>query len=199
MSVRFYCSSLLCFLLSGYVYAGDEAANSSIRNLYNELIAESGLQFAMPEDFTDIAPQKNDELHYERAILHKTGNLELRFVIRPLGRIQIEYNDPHNASPEPNHLFPLLFESLSTQLSVGGNAYSKPYPLDQTLELFHAEMASASVFDLSEGFSDEFKQALMVGMHKNEHADAYTIFLFNDYAKVKELIQATLTTMTFIP
>ena len=142
----------------------------------------------------------NPVLHYERALRHRSGELEMRLVIRPLGRISIDYNDPHNASPEPNHLFPLLFESLISELSRrGGNTHNSEYPQPQAKKLFNAGWASAAVFDVNPDFSDSYSQALLVGIHKDNQADAYTVFLYNNSSEAKALIQSALSTLSFAP
>jgi len=169
------------------------------RGLFEQLVDEAGLQFTPPPGFTDLNPETNPVLPYERALRHDSGQLEIRYIIRPLGRISIDYEDPHNAAHEPNHLFPLLFESLINALSSGGNTPNKEYPPEQATELFNAGWAAAAVFDVNPDFSDRYSQALMIGMHKDNRADAYTVFLYNEYAAVKETIQDVRSNLSFAP
>ncbi len=168
--------------------------------LFKKLIDESGLLYVPPVDFIEIKPKANPVLHYEKALRHRSGELEMRLIIRPLGRISIEYNDPHNASPEPNHLFPLLFESLLSELSRGGgNTHNSVYPQTQAKKLFNAGWASAAVFDVNPGFSETYSQALLIGIHKDGQADAYIVFLYNKPSDAKTLIQAAISTLSFAP
>ncbi len=169
------------------------------RGLFEQLADEAGLQFTPPPGFTDLTPEANPVLPYERALRHDSGQLEIRYIIRPLGRLTIDYEDPHNAAPEPNHLFPLLFESLINALSSGGNTPNREYPPAQAAELFNAGWAAAAVFDVNPEFSDRYSQALMIGMHKDNRADAYTVFLYNEYAAVKETIQDVRSNLSFAP
>ena len=171
----------------------------ALGELFRQLIEESGMQLSVPPGFADIAPVANPVLHYERALRHTSGELEIRYIIRPLGRLAIDYNDPHNAAPEPNHLFPLLFASLTSELSSGGNTPNREYPQSQANELFHAGWAAAAVFDVNPEFSATYSQALMIGMHKDNLADAYSVFLYNDYDQVKETIRAALSSLSFAP
>lgn len=152
-----------------------------------------------PAGFKDNKPQPNPVLHYERALRHDLGGLEIRYIIRPLGRLSIDYNDPHNAAPEPNHLFPLLFESLTTALSSSGNTPNNEYPQSQARGLFNADWAAASVFDVNPDFSSTYSQALMIAIHKDNQADAYSVFLYNEYSQVKEILQAALASLMFKP
>ena len=191
---------LLAFLLLTPALAATASGSAqSSSALFEQLIEESGLRFAPPPGFTVIAPEANAVLPYERALRHVSGELEIRFVIRPLGRIVIDYNDPHNASPEPNHLFPLLFESLTASLSNGGDTRDSQYPPSQARELFNAGWAAASVFDVNPEFSDDYTQGLLIGIHKDGQADAYTVFLYNEYSRVKEFVKGALYTLSFAP
>lgn len=189
----------LLYLLMQMFAATATVANETETSteLFKQLIEESGLAFSPAPDFTDIKIRPNPVIHYERALQHKSGSLELRLIIRPLARISIDYNDPHNAAPEPNHLFPLLFESMITELSSSGNTPNSEYPQAQAQELFNAGWAAAAVFDVNPKFSDTYRQALLIGIHKDRQADAYTLFLFNEYAQAKPYIQSALSTLSF--
>ncbi len=190
---------LVLLLVAPALTTTASSSAESSQALFEQLLKESGLRFEPPPDFTDIEPAANPVLHYERALKHVSGELEIRFVIRPLARISIDYNDPHNAAPEPNHLFPLLFESLTAQMSNGGNTPNTEYQQSQARELFNANWAAAAVFDVDPQFSASYSQALLIGIHKNEQADAYSVFLFNEYARAKDIIQGALSTLSFAP
>lgn len=201
MSVRLIikCLTVLLFLahsLPALAASKDIAASGT---LFEKLIKESRLSFMSPRGFADVAPEDNPVLNYEHALRHDSGKVEIRYIIRPLGRISIDYSDPHNAAPEPNHLFPLLFESLTNELSKGGNTPNKAYPESQARELFNADWAAAAVFDVNPDFSDAYSQALLIAIHKNGQADAYTVFLYDDYSKTKDIIQDALSTLSFTP
>ena len=188
---------LLCFAAA--LAAAQSIAGQTEPQLFEQLLDEAGLRFTPSPDFTDLPGEANPVLSYEHALRHRSGGLELRFIIRPLARISIDYNDPHNAAPEPNHLFPLLFESITTGLSGGGRSHDSEYPQSQAQELFNADWAAASVFDVDPEFSSTYRQALLIGIHRNGKADAYTVFLYNEYSAVRELIQGALATLSFTP
>lgn len=175
------------------------AIDKSAQQAFDQLLVESGLRMETPQHYTDIPVQTNPVLPYERAIKHESGALEVRFIIRPLSRIMIDYTDPHNAAPEPNHLFPLLFESITTQLSAGGDMPSSTFSASDAQSNFNAQWAAASVFDVVPEFSADYRSALLIGMHRNQMADAYTLFLYNDHEQAKVLINAALSTLAFTP
>lgn len=192
---------LALLLIVPLLYMTEQVASaSSEAGLFKKLIDESAMRFSPPADFSDVNPKKNSVLHYERAISHRSGELEMRFIIRPLGRISIDYEDPHNAAPEPNHLFPLLFESMINELSRrGADTHNTEYPQAQAKSLFNADWASAAVFDVNPEFTESYSQALLIAIHKDNQADAYTVFLYNESSEAKALIQSALATLSFAP
>ena len=62
-----------------------------------------------------------------------------------------------------------------------------------------AHWAAAAVFDVSADFETNHAQALVLALHRNQLADAYSIFLFDDYEQVKERINASLASLAFLP
>jgi len=184
-------------LLLGIALSAAAATDLGNRQAFDRLLDESGLHLESSSSFIDIPISANPVLPYEHAMRHESGELELRFIIRPLNRIEIEYNDPHNAAPEPNHLFPLLFESLIDRLSANSNYNSRTLSEPEARDKFNAQWAALSIFDINPEFTSDYKNAILLAMHKNDHADAYTLFLYNDHEQAKILITAALATLSF--
>jgi len=186
----------LASIVAGFssVILADENATE---RLFSQLTAEAGLKYRKPEGYVETQATENSLLQYEKALRSKDGALEIRYTARPLSRLNISYIDPHGAIPEPNHIFPLMFRSLVEQLSNGGHSPSQEYPVAQANELFNADWAAAAAFDANEEYSEEFKQALLIAIHKNKKADAYIVYLYNDYTKVKKEIKNTLSVLSF--
>lgn len=171
-------------------------SNSSIP-LFDQLLNEAGLEFNLPEDFSPIEIQKTDIFPYEFAVRDSSSQLEIRYAIRPISRMEIKYEDPHSSAPEPNHIFTMMFTSLIGQLSSGGNSPHREYQQEHALKQFNADWAGASVFDVERAYSDEYDQALLIAMHKNNLSDAYLVILFNDYPTVKPLLENAMKSLVF--
>ena len=88
-------------LASGLAFAGG-AAGSSVHPAFGALLTESGIAFNCGQDYRDVALQPNEVFSYERAVRTEDDLLEIRFAIRPLSRVTIDYEDPHSAAPEPD-------------------------------------------------------------------------------------------------
>jgi len=187
---------LLCLLAQ---WPAAEPAAISGDSGFEALLGEAELRFKRPEGFVDLAPGRTPILDYERALRSTDGQLEIRIAIRPLKRLQIDYDDPHGAVPNPEHIFPLVFESLATRLAGGGHAPSNPYPPDQAREKFNADWAAAAVFDTVDDFATAHRQGLLLAIHRNKVSDAYLVFLFDDYATVSDRLKATMDTLVFLP
>lgn len=166
---------------------------------FEGLLTEAELHFDPPEGYVDAPAGRTPVLDWERALRSPDEALEIRIAVRPLKRLRIEYDDPHGATPNPNHVFPLVFESLATRLSGGRHAPSNPYPPDRAREKFNADWAAAAVFDTVEDFGTEHGQGLLLAIHRNKVSDAYIVFLFDDYAAVREDLKKAMRTLVFVP
>ncbi|MGB5474946.1 MAG: hypothetical protein WBQ78_15905 [Gammaproteobacteria bacterium] len=96
-------------------------------------------------------------------------------------------------------LFPLLFESLTAELSGAGGTPNSEYPQVQAQELFNAGWAAAAVYDVNPDFSDDYSQALLIGIHKDGKADAYIMFLYSEYSQTRVFIKGALSSLSLAP
>ena len=187
----------LILLLLASVNSWAAAIDQDAHEAFDQLLIEAGLHIETPQDFSDTPIQQNPILPYEHAFRHNSGELEVRFIIRPLNRITIDYSDPHNAAPEPDHLFPLLFESVTNRLSLGSHTPSSTFSETIAESSFHANWAAAAVFDVNPEFASDYQSGLLIAMHRNQLADAYTLFLYNDHELAKPMINELLSVMSF--
>ena len=178
---------------------GGAQADQSAPEPFAGLLTEAGMEFTLPAGFRDLPVQANELLPYERAIGRPDGTLEIRYAIRPLARIEVDYEDPHSAKPEPNHMFPLMFQAILGRIARHGHNPSNEYPQDQAKRRFGADWASAAIFDVDPGFSSKQAHGLLLALHKNLLADAYAVFLFDDYEQAKPLLDPALEALRFIP
>lgn len=163
------------------------------------LAAGAGLVYERPQGFEETPVLVNSLWAYEHAVHQPESRVEIRYAIRPIERMEIAYDDPHSNAPDPNHIFPMMFQTLIGLLSDGKHTPSREYPPDQARSRFNADWAAAALFDLDRRFSDHYRLALMIAMHKNQLADAYTIYLFDEYETAKPVIDATLGSLKFLP
>ncbi len=156
---------------------------------FQQLLEEGGLEFLPPQDMRAMKVEPAYVMPYEARYVSKGGDLEVRYAIRPLRRIEIDYQDPHNAAPAPNDLFNMLFRTLSETLARDHQVMSRIYPANKAREEYRAGWAAVAVFDLSPDVSQEYREAMLIAIHQNDKADAYTLFLTNDLAAQKTIIK----------
>ncbi len=189
-------------LLLGLGFLGVALAQAeapSPRAFFQSLLEEAGLRFEMPAGFREVPVAANPVLTYHYAVQSEDGQLEIRYVIFPLSRVRIDYNDPHSSAPEPDHLFTLLFPSVVNELSGYGPSQTREYPEEEAHRLFRADWAAAAVFDVRPEFGGGYTEALVIAIHKNGWADAYAIFLTRDLRAVVDLIQHNQAALAFDP
>ncbi|MCP5367068.1 MAG: hypothetical protein H6906_06100 [Hyphomicrobiales bacterium] len=136
---------------------------------------------------------------FDRALAAPDGGLTVAYAVRPIARMEIDYNDPHSSAPNPNHIFPLVYGSLVGLLSAGGHSPSREFPAQEARARFNADWASATAFDLDPAVSPDHRYGFLLALHKNARADVYVLFLFSDPAKAKGRIDALLTSLKFRP
>lgn len=164
---------------------------------FSGLLAEAGLAFEQPEGYRSRPVEDNQLLPYEYAIRARDQALEIRYAVRPLSRIRVDYEDPHSAKPEPNHMFPLMFEAVLGRIARHGPNPSSEYPQEQAQTRFGADWAAAAIFDVDPGFSSDHPHGLLLALHKNQLADAYAVFLFDDYERAKPALDQALAALRF--
>jgi len=188
---------VFAFFLSLFAVAKGDPPDSA--PTFEQLLNEAGMTFTAARGFQEINLRANPLFTYDKAVTNGDGTLEIRYAVRPLGRIQIDYEDPHSSAPDPNHMFPVMFQSLVTLLSDGRHSPTNEFPPEQAREKFNADWAAAAVFDMSDRFNADHKQALVIALHKNQLGDAYSLFLFDDFEQVRQQINANLNALAFLP
>ena len=164
---------------------------------FNDLLDEAGMTFDKPQDYDPVEVKPSELFPHEYAIKRNNNNMEIRYSIRPLSRIEIDYQDPHNAAPEPNHIFSMMFTALIGQLSSGGSTPHREFQLDEAKQKFNADWAALSVFDVESSYSTQYQQAFLLALHKNNLSDAYMVILFNDYDEIKPQLDQAMRSLRF--
>ncbi|MFV2061526.1 MAG: hypothetical protein ACC653_12645 [Gammaproteobacteria bacterium] len=183
---------------TSYSNGSHDVSNDVSKLDFSKLLQEGGLELKKPASFTQRVVHYDTTFPYEYVLRHNNDLMEIRYSIRPIDRVKIEYQDPHNSAPQPNYLFNMMFESIITQLASTGFNPRREYPVEQSSSRFNAGWAAAAVVDVSTQYSTMFRHALLLALHKDDLADAYVVFLYNDYQKIKQLLDKELSTLRFV-
>ena len=176
----------LALALLALAWLGGALAAAPAAQDFAELLDEAGMVYQQPPGYAPAPVEFNPVLPYQHRVVSDDGQVEIRYVVLPLDRVEIDYDDPHSSAPEPDHLFTLLFPGILTEISGWGRYKSREYPEDEALRLFRADWAAVAVLEVTPEYSPERRQALVVALHRNGHADAYQIFLGNDVKRLGE-------------
>ena len=193
-------AALLLFvtlILSAGTVGHSAQIKQSLTTDFDKLAMEAGLVFQKNDEFDEIEPRPTPLYQFQKALRHRTAPFEIRYAIRPLTRILIEYSDPHNAAPNPAHIYPQVFQAMIGTLSRHGHSPTRGYLKKIAKKMFNADWAAASLFDTDQALNTEFSSALLLAIHKNKKGDAYILFLFNDAKAAKKLIDRSLDTLKF--
>jgi len=164
---------------------------------FQTLLEEASATFATPADFADVPVPDVPGFPFDRAVQTGAGSLRVLYAVRPISRMKIEYNDPHSSAPHPDHIFPLVFETLVGNLSGGGNTPTRQFPEKEAKKRFGADWASAATFDVDPEKFPGYNQGFLLAQHKARKADLFTLFLYNDPALAKKRLDALLPSLSF--
>lgn len=183
---------VLAACYSVWVYASEPQTDAVKR-----LLEVGRLVIHTPVGFAPTAAMSNPIMSYEYALQHAQKPVAARYAIRPIPMVGIDYQDPHNAAPQPNHLFPMLFQTLVSQLSAGTYTPSREFSRAEAQRRFHADWAATALLDSNDAFTSNYAQTLLLALHSNDAADAYVMILFNDYETVKPEVHALMESLSF--
>ena len=183
--------SFCCLAFIPHAFAETDGA------IFDKLLQESDLVFTPVAGFREAPVEPDYVMPYEKRLVSSDGQLEVRYAIRPLDRIEIDYEDPHNSAPAPNDLFEMLFRSLSETMAGKSHVYSRAYLPQDAKKDFNAGWATIGVFDVLPDISKDYRQAMLVAIHQNDKADAYILLLTNDLQGQKANIKSARDSLKF--
>lgn len=187
----------LCWTLVSLSIASAPRASEREVVGFSELLAEAGLTLEAGEQFVEDVPPRTPLYSFQKALRHQRLPLKVYYAVRPLSRMRIDYEDPHSNAPDPNHIFPMVFQALVGRLARPGATPSHVYPRGKAKELFNADWAAAAIFDTEPELGSGYGSALLVALHKNHRADAYILAVFDDAKAVKPAIDSALRRFRF--
>lgn len=164
---------------------------------FSALLDEAGLVFNRSAEFVEATVPQTPLYGFEKAIQHRKLPLRIYFAVRPLARMKIDYEDPHSNAPNPDHIFPMVFQSLIGRLAKSGASPSRVYPVDKARKYFNADWAAAAMFDTEPELNSGYSSALLIAIHKSKLADAYYLFVFDDPKPLKTAIDSALGSLRF--
>ncbi len=167
---------------------------------FAQLLAETGVQVHLPAAYHPVPLPAMVDLPwaFDRAWRHAQGLVEVRMMVRPLARMQIDYDDPHSAAPHPDHVYPLVFQSLVNQLSAAGSTTpSRIFPSEEARKRFNADWAAMAAFAPDPAVNTKHHEAMLLAVHRKRQGDVFVLFLFSEPRRAKQELHRLLSILRF--
>jgi tetratricopeptide (TPR) repeat protein len=179
---------------------------------FQKLLQESSMTFTLPEGFSIVPTIENHDVGYNFAIKSPTLRLEIRYKLYPLKADMQEYSeflkrkakDPNSieAIRDPNKMFEEVMTTIFLNISHTGRSkqleYGSNLPDHLVKSEFSADRGMAAKAPLPDtAFANGYKKCYVIGLHVDNKADAFIIYMFDDFNSVKETINKTLHALRF--
>jgi hypothetical protein len=189
-----------CWLLTAS-FSGD--GNST----FSALLEKASMNFVKPANTIETPVIVNDELNYQYAIKDTSCKIEIRYLVYPLQDLINKYNGPHADSGisriDPNFLHTNFLLALS--LKIEGKQMDMQEALPALKELshatadleFNADWAASIDVQPCDEFAQKYKYCTVFAIHKDNDADAFVIYLYDNKDTFEELVKPDFHSLTF--
>ena len=159
---------------------------TSESNEFKTLLAETGIEFVSMPDFMPCRVFENSMFHYQYAERSSSGELEVRYRIDSLARLEAERKTADTgmemlASVSLDQMHAANFMAILLNLS--GGMFADPTVLkpETSALLYGADWCALGFMRLAgNDFAPDYDSAYVLAIHKDGVADVYVIGLYND-------------------
>ena len=171
------------------------------------ILDQAKMKLEKPLNMKETPVIKNDELYYQYAVKDSIMGFEIRYLVYPLQELVNKYNSPHpdtgmtHLDPNMIHTNLLVMYSLKIQgKEMAVDAFPEIKEINHaTADLeFNADWAAQVNITPCDEFAQKYKYATILELHKDNIADAFVIFLYNDKDKYDDMMKPVFHTLRFI-
>lgn len=175
---------------------------------FKQAISKLGLVLSVTKDYKVVAPKKNGDMEYDYAVRHTKKKYEVRYALRPITEqtkndykeyLKNRDKDKSRIMLDPNSLFDAEFQAVMLNITQAGTA-KKPQPFNpNSVKAEYGADSGLTTFiqDMNSEFAGEYKNCLMVGIHKTDIGQVYIFHLFDNFDDIKDLTDATFYSLKF--
>lgn len=153
---------------------------------FQSILAGTGIEFWPTPDFVICPVHENSVFRYQHAMRSPSGNLEMRYRIDALTRLETERKAANAgmevlASASLDQMVSANFMALVLNLS--GGMFAEPTVLksETTALLYGADWSALAFMRLANpDFFSGYDSAYVLAIHKDGVGDIYVLGLFND-------------------
>lgn len=171
------------------------------------IAAKGGMNLVKTPSFQETPVVTNDELNYQYAVKDSTADLEVRYLVYPLQDMVKKYNTnkPDSGMPniDPNFLHTNLLLAYAMKIQGKDMTTEMKYPELKELphatceKEFKADWAAEVDIQPCDEFAQKYKYCTMLELHKDNMADAFVIFLYNQKDSFDDLVKPVYHSLTF--
>ncbi|MFF5382504.1 hypothetical protein [Pedobacter suwonensis] len=167
---------------------------------FEKIISHNNLMLDQPEGFVKTEPIKNSAMLYEYAVIDTSKHIEIRYAIRSLTERVKEYKKWLETKKEgeirinPNTMLSATLMAIAMNIAGGSN---KPpsiqqFPDPAVKKDFNADAGFFTIVTPTKNFGKDYKFCMVVAIHKEDIADAYTFILTDEMENLKKYITPTI-------
>jgi len=168
-------------------------------NTFLSIVSQATMTFTPPANTIQTPVITNDELNYHYAIKDTFNKIEIRYLVYPLQELVKKYNGPHTDSTapviDPNmiHTNLMLIYSQRIQDKELNIQQSMPEVHELTHGMvnqeFNADWGAEVTVQPCDEFGQKYKYCTIFAIHKDNTADAFIMYLYNNKDTFEELVK----------
>lgn len=176
-------------------------------NLFFTVVKQAEMDFNKPINTIETTVIKNDELNYQYALKDTLNGIEIRYLVYPLQGLVKKYNGPHADTGigmiDPNFLHTNLL--LVYYFKVQGKPMDMSGTMPDIKELSHAtadleynaDWGAEVDLEPCDEFAQKYKYCTMFEIHKDNVADAFVIYLYDDKDRFEDAVKPEFHSLVF--
>ena len=173
------------------VAAAESAASPALPAGFRAVLAAGHLTFRPPAGTVPAPVLKNAQMEYDYAVRVPGKHVEIRYAIRPLGPLLAEYQQAKakgEDAADPNELYSSLITAVALNISGGDEPITKEASAQAAQREFGADWGTNVMVRAGQEFALKYAKCMIVALHKQNAADAYCFYLFDNPADLDPLL-----------
>jgi hypothetical protein len=175
---------LICFVSLAAISSGRGQTSSPN---FSKLMTANSLQYTLPPGFEPTAVISNRYVKYNYAIRSKAKKLEIRYRIWPLRK------PGQQPGKKVNTTYRATLVLLAKNISNGRPGPIQEYPAETVKKEFGADAGMSTAIPCKTAFGRGYRNCLISVIHKDDVADAYAFFLFDEVSVLEEALMTDKT------
>lgn len=191
-------------ILSGILTALSLPAAAGQGDNFTKILDGHRMIFQMPDNYTETEVKKNEDVSYEFAVKSKKNKLEIRYAVFSLIQDVKEYQEWKNSKNkngvtlDPNTIYEMFSFTVAANIA-GSESFKKTvFDSESVKNEFNADWGASYLVECKSEFGKGYKYALITALHKDDVANAYIIFLFDDFDVAQSEIKTAFYSMKFM-